>query len=130
MRLNRLHALAPRQNPEQRPDRFRRRAWVEAAAGEVMTKKMNRLASQQWAEEQDRKDREEADAKRLAGDLEALRKIRDHLLHNWRGEPTQALVDAVDDYAGFLTGNREALWAQDARSIQPDNRGTRARQQD
>lgn len=84
---------------------------------------MNRLASQQWADERDRKDREEADAKRLDGDLEALRKFRDHLLHNWRGEPTQTIVDAVDDYAGFLTGNREALWAQDARSIQPDNRG-------
>lgn len=42
-----------------------------------------------------------------------------YLLSNNRGEATLTLRSAVDDYAGFLTGNREALWAQDARSIQP-----------
>ena len=45
--------------------------------------------------------------------------LRDYLLNNNRGEATLTLRSAVDDYAGFLTGNREALWAQDARSIQP-----------
>ena len=45
--------------------------------------------------------------------------LREYLLNNNRGEATLALRSAVDDYAGFLTGNREALWAQDARSIQP-----------
>ena len=51
--------------------------------------------------------------------LEALRKFRSYILNNNRGEATLALRSAVDDYAGFLTGNRQALWAQDARSIQP-----------
>ena len=45
--------------------------------------------------------------------------LREYLLNNNRGEATLTLRSAVDDYAGFLTGNREALWAQDARSIQP-----------
>ena len=51
--------------------------------------------------------------------MDTLRKFRDYLLNNNRGEATLTLRSAVDDYAGFLTGNREALWAQDARSIQP-----------
>ena len=84
-----------------------------------MTKKMNRIASQGWSDLKREKEQKEADAKQIAEDMDTLRKFRDYLLNNNRGEATLTLRNAVDDYAGFLTGNREALWAQDARSIQP-----------
>lgn len=80
---------------------------------------MNRIASQGWADLKRETEQKEAEAKQLADDLEALRKFRSYLLSNNRGEATLALRNAVDDYVGFLTGNRQALWAQDARSIQP-----------
>ena len=80
---------------------------------------MNRIASQGWSDLKREKEQKEADAKQIAEDMDTLRKFRDYLLNNNRGEATLTLRNAVDDYAGFLTGNREALWAQDARSIQP-----------
>ena len=84
-----------------------------------MTKKMDRIAAKGWAEERDRKRHEEAEAARLKDDLDALRRLRVHLLSNRRGDATQALIEAVDDYAGFLTGDHKALWSGDSRSIQP-----------
>ncbi|MBN8968926.1 MAG: hypothetical protein J0G95_10750 [Rhizobiales bacterium] len=82
-----------------------------------MTKKMNRLAAQEWAEERARKEREEAEAARLKADLEALRSLRSRLLNNWRGEASEKLRDAIDDYAGHLTGDREFLWSKDGRQL-------------
>ena len=84
-----------------------------------MTKKMNRIAAQGWSNLKRETEQRESAAKQLAEDMNTLRKFRDYLLNNNRGEATLALRSAVDDYAGFLTGNRQALWAQDARSIQP-----------
>ena len=82
-----------------------------------MTKKMNRIAARQWADERERKYREEVEAQRLKADLDALRKLRDHLLDNWRGEPTDTLKAAIDDYAGVLTGNRTVLWSDNFRHV-------------
>ena len=84
-----------------------------------MTKKMNRIAAQGWSNLKRETEQKEAAAKQLAEDMEALRKFRSYLLNNNRGEATLTLRNAVDDYAGVLTGDRQALWAQDARSIQP-----------
>lgn len=83
-----------------------------------MTKKMNRIAAKGWAEERERKQREEAEAAQIKDDLEALRRLRSHLLNNRRGEPTDILRAAIDDYAGFITGDRQVLWAGDARAVQ------------
>lgn len=85
---------------------------------------MNRLAAKQWADHQREQEAKEARAKRIADDLEALGRLRAHLLQNNHGEPTQKFRAAIDDYAGFLTGDRQALWSKDCRAIHPDNRGT------
>lgn len=85
-----------------------------------MTKKMNRLASKQWQAFREEKREKERAGKQLAADLEALRVLRDYLLKNRRGKPSDALRAAIDDYAGHLTGNREVLWAQNFRFVQPN----------
>lgn len=82
-----------------------------------MTKKMNRIAAKQWADYRREQEQKTAATKRLEIDLEALRKLRDYLIWNGRGEPAQTLIAAIDDYAGHLTGNRETLWSSDARKI-------------
>ncbi len=82
-----------------------------------MTKKMNRIAAKQWADYRREQEQKEADAKRREADLDALRKLRDYLIWNGRGEPAETLIAAIDDYAGHLTGNRETLWSSDARKI-------------
>lgn len=85
-----------------------------------MTKKMNRISSKQWeAFRQEQREKERL-AVQLKADLEALRVLRDYLLKNRRGEPSDKLRAAIDDYAGHLTGNREVLWAQNCRFVQPN----------
>lgn len=85
-----------------------------------MTKKMNRISSKQWeAFRQEQREKERL-AVQLKADLEALRVLRDYLLKNRRGEPSDKLRAAIDDYAGHLTGNREVLWAQNFRFVQPN----------
>lgn len=79
-----------------------------------MTKKMNRIATKQWADYRREQEQKEADAKRLETDLEALRTLRHYLIWNGRGEPAEALITAIDDYAGHLTGKRQVLWSSDA----------------
>lgn len=83
-----------------------------------MTKKMNHLAAKQWAEERDRQRAEEIDCANIAHDLAKLQEFRDFLIHKkLSGVPAQNLIDAIDDHAEKLTGNRETLWAKDARHI-------------
>jgi hypothetical protein len=82
-----------------------------------MTRKMNRTAAKGWADDRDRKRHEEAEAERLKDGLDALRRLRIHLLSNRRGDATQALIDALDDYAGVLTGDRKVLWSDNFRHI-------------
>jgi len=81
---------------------------------------MNRISSKQWeAFRQEQREKERL-AVQLKADLEALRVLRDYLLKNRRGEPSDKLRAAIDDYAGHLTGNREVLWAQNFRFVQPN----------
>ena len=82
-----------------------------------MTKKMNRIAAQGWSNLKRETEQKEAAAKQLAEGMETLRKFRDYLLNNNRGEATLALRSAVDDYAGFLTGDRTALHMKDFREL-------------
>lgn len=92
-----------------------------------MTKKMNRLAAKQWADERARKELEEKEAARLNADLEALRALREHLINSPRGIATDKLREAIDDYAGYLTGNREIFWAGDARQVLTGFKGHRTK---
>lgn len=82
-----------------------------------MTKKMNRIAAQGWSDLKRETEQKEAASKQLAEDMDTLRKFRDYLLNNNRGEATLTLRSAVDDYAGFLTGNRTALHMKDFREL-------------
>lgn len=87
-----------------------------------MTKKMNRLAAQEWAEERARKEREEHDAARLKADLAALQALRSHLINNPHGEASEKLRNAIDDYAEHLTGDRDALGSKDGRHLSQGSR--------
>jgi hypothetical protein len=74
-----------------------------------MTKAENRAAAKAYQEEKLRKWREEAHAAGVAADA-ALRK---YLIFDRRVDvPGRDLIDAIDDYAEKLTGDRSALHAQ------------------
>lgn len=81
---------------------------------------MNRLTVKGWADLRRESEQKDVDAKQLADDLEALQRFREYLLNNSRGEATLILRNAVDDYVGALTGNREFLWSQNFRFVQPN----------
>ena len=82
-----------------------------------MTKKMNRIAAKGWADLKREQQDQEAKERQMSADLEALRTLRDYLLNNGQGEPAMKLREAIDDYVGFLTGDRTALHAKDGRAI-------------
>jgi hypothetical protein len=75
-----------------------------------MTKAENRAAAKAYQQEKERRWREEARAAAVAIDLEELRKLRHYLIFNAKAHvSTRALIDAIDDHAGKLTGNRRTL---------------------
>jgi hypothetical protein len=78
-----------------------------------MTKAENRAAAKAYQEENQRKWREEAHAASVAADLEQLGALRKYLIFEWKaGVSADSLLDAIDDYAEQLTGDRRALHAQ------------------
>jgi hypothetical protein len=81
-----------------------------------MTKTENRAASRAYAAEKERRYQEERERAGRAADLEALRIIRDYLIHKakTRCDAHERLVSAIDDYTGEITGDRAALHAKPA----------------
>ena len=54
--------------------------------------------------------REEAHAQAVAADLAELRRLRHYLIFDKKaGVRAEDLIDAIDDYAGRLTGDRRTL---------------------
>jgi hypothetical protein len=75
-----------------------------------MTKAENRAAAKAWHQERLQKMREEAHAQAVAADLEELRRLRHYLIFDKKaGVRAEDLIDAIDDYAGRLTGDRRTL---------------------
>jgi hypothetical protein len=74
-----------------------------------MTKAENRAAAKAYQEEKQRKWRDEAHAAAVAADLEQLAALRKYLIFGKKaGASAQDLIDAIDDYAEKLTGDRRA----------------------
>lgn len=86
-----------------------------------MTKAENRAAAKAWHEERQRQRAEEARAETVKAALVELDRFRRYLMQSRLGH-AQALVDAIDDYAGQITGDRTALHAKPS-SIGPAKRG-------
>ncbi len=75
-----------------------------------MTKTENRAAAKAYRQDKERRWREEARAAAVAADLEEMRKLRDYLIFRAKAQvPARALIDAIDDHAEKLTGDRTAL---------------------
>jgi hypothetical protein len=78
-----------------------------------MTKAENRAAAKAFHEERERKRREQWRAQAVAADLEQLEKLRRYLIFDTKArEPARELIDAIDDYVGKLTGDRQTLHGQ------------------
>lgn len=78
-----------------------------------MTKADNRAAAKAHAAEQQAKRHEAAHAEAIKADLDQLEALRRYLIAGWKSGPRpQALIDALDDTAGKLTGDRTALHAR------------------
>ena len=78
-----------------------------------MTKAENRAAAKAYQQEKQRRWREEAHAAAIAADLAQLAALRKYLIFGRKaGAPAKDLIDALDDYAEKLTGDRRALHAQ------------------
>jgi hypothetical protein len=77
-----------------------------------MTKAENRAAAKAWHQERLQKMRDKMRAQAVAADLEEMRRLRHYLIFEKKaGVPAEHLIDAIDDYAGQLTGDRRALHA-------------------
>jgi hypothetical protein len=75
-----------------------------------MTKTENRAAAKAYQQEKERRWREETQAAAVAADLEEMRKLREYLIFHAKAKvPTRALIDAIDDHAERLTGDRRTL---------------------
>jgi hypothetical protein len=75
-----------------------------------MTKAENRTAAKAYQQEKERRWREEARAAAVAADLEELSKLQHYLIFNVKARvPPRALIDAIDDHAEKLTGDRRIL---------------------
>jgi hypothetical protein len=78
-----------------------------------MTKAENRAAAKAYQEEKQRKWREEVHAAAIAADLERLAALWKYLIIDLKaGVPARDLINAIDDYAEKLTGDRRTLHAQ------------------
>ena len=78
-----------------------------------MTKAENRAAAKVYQREKLQRWREEAHAKAVAEDLEHLAALRKYLVFGRKVTVAgRDLIDAIDDYAEKLTGDRTALHAK------------------
>jgi hypothetical protein len=78
-----------------------------------MTKAENRAAAKARHQEMELRHREAAHADAVKADLAELEKLRRYLILEWKsGARPQELIDAIDDCAERLTGDRTALHAK------------------
>lgn len=73
-----------------------------------MTKAENRAAAKAYHQERMRKIDEEARAKAVEAELVELDRFRRYLMQGRLGH-TRPMIDAIDDYAEQITGDRTAL---------------------
>jgi hypothetical protein len=77
-----------------------------------MTKTENRAAAEAYWQEKEQRWREKARAAAVAADLEEMRKLRHCLISHAKAHaPPCDLINAIDDHAEKLTGDRTALHA-------------------
>lgn len=78
-----------------------------------MSTTANRIAAKAYADEKRHRLLEEARMAAIMADLEPLKTLRRYLILDLKAKvPAQALIDALDDYAERLTGDRRALHLQ------------------
>lgn len=82
-----------------------------------MTKTENRAAAKAWHEERRRQHAEEARAEAVKAELAEMDRFRRYLMQSRVGH-TRQLIDAIEDYAEQITGDRTALHAKSS-SIGP-----------
>lgn len=75
-----------------------------------MTKRENRAAAKVWHEERERQRHELAQAEAVKAELAELDRFRRYLMQNRLGH-TWPLIEAIDDYAEQITGDRTSLHA-------------------
>lgn len=85
-----------------------------------MTKAENRAAAKAWHEERQRQRAAEARAETVKAELAELDRFRRYLMQSRMGH-TRLMIDAIDDYAEQITGDRTALHAKSS-GIGPSNR--------
>lgn len=76
-----------------------------------MTKAENRAAAKAWHYERMRQRTEEARAEAIKAELVELDRFRRYLMQIRLGH-TRPMIDAIDDYAEQITGDRTALHAK------------------
>lgn len=76
-----------------------------------MTKAENRAAAKAWHEERQRQRAAEVRAEAIKAELAELDRFRRYLMQTRMGH-TRPLIDAIDDYAEQITGDRTALHAK------------------
>lgn len=82
-----------------------------------MTKAENRAAAKAWHEERQRQRAAEARAEAVKAELLELDRFRRYLMQSRLGH-TRPMIDAIDDYAEQISGDRTALHAKSS-SIGP-----------
>lgn len=82
-----------------------------------MTKAENRAAAKAWHEERQRQRAAEARAEAVKVELVELDRFRRYLMQSRLGH-TRSLIDAIDNYAEQITGDRTVLHAKSS-SIGP-----------
>lgn len=85
-----------------------------------MTKAENRAAAKGWHEERERQRRELARTEAVKAELVELDRFRRYLVQSRLGH-TRPMIDAIDDYAEQITGDRTAQHAKSS-SIGPGQR--------
>jgi hypothetical protein len=76
----------------------------------ALSRVMSKAERKAYAKQIDEQRAAESHAIKVAEDLEALRVLRHYLVFKVKVRiPRDALMDAIDDYAGELTGDRTAL---------------------
>lgn len=77
-----------------------------------MTKAENRAAAKAWHEERMRQRAAGARAEAVKAELVELDRLRCYLIRERTLGHTRPLIDAIDDYAEQITGDRTALHAK------------------
>lgn len=74
-----------------------------------MTKAENRAAAKAWHEERERQRRELARTEAVKAELVELDRLRCYLMKNITLGHTRPLIETIDDYVEYITGDRTSL---------------------